>query len=829
MKRTLNFIGNVVGVTALLLFFAAAFYHLTNDYFFLWGKHRDFSLIGWGMMFLLWGTAFCRFRKKDTLLLETAGWATLLCIAFEAYRFLIYAGYESCRIYLTTIMGLEIVTFVLALIYHQKKIVFFGLSAFLITFLGIFFVLPGVVYNIYFDIVVFVCALLWLTLNYVKDEKIICVMKRCSLAIILCCMAVSGWKYYDLRAEGIRFYETGVKEAFKEPKVSIVVPVYNAEDTVERAIDSLRHQSLKEIEIIAVDDGSTDKTAEILDKYAAFDKRIKVIHQKNAYIGAARNRGMHEAKSKYIAFIDADDRVDFNFFEELYKEAEKSDADIVYTTQIWKVKNKFPEVKEKLQVATMNERQVCFESIGTGFVWNKLYKLDFLKKNNILFSTRRTIYEDSYFSLQLIMHVNKVSKVDNVAYYFSRYEESTCTVNVNKSSIGKVQLDVFLDLDELIQNSDFDEEKKEKYLKFSKDNRNYLFEESYVTLALDEDRVIFKKMIEEKFPDDEIDFDMLDERIMQKKGKIKVSVIMPVYNAERTVRRTLDSLLAQTLKEMEIIVVNDGSTDDTVEIVKEYGKKHPKIRLFKQENAYVGAARNRGQREAKGEYIAFIDADDTLSENFYERLYETAKKNNADVVAADHVVSVWEKENREELYVERQKFTDNEVIEDLADYRANVLGYVWDKIYRAEFLKEHDIWGTLRRTPAEDNYFTTQVLLYADKMYVAKDTTHYYWRGSASETGVKYTSAKDEIVEMFADLNKLIKKAKINKKKKESFFKAVETVRQKMLRNYFDCLRNEDNNLILNKIVKTFPNDETAVLKPANDNEGGHLLYQKVM
>lgn len=94
------------------------------------------------------------------------------------------------------------------------------------------------------------------------------------------------------------------------PLVSVVVPVYNAEPYLRECLDSLFGQTLKEIEIIAVDDGSTDGSGKILDEFAARDRRLKVIHQENAGVSAARNRGIKAARGRYLTFVDADDRID---------------------------------------------------------------------------------------------------------------------------------------------------------------------------------------------------------------------------------------------------------------------------------------------------------------------------------------------------------------------------------------------------------------------------------------------------------------------------------------------------------------------------------------
>ena len=112
------------------------------------------------------------------------------------------------------------------------------------------------------------------------------------------------------------------------PKVSIVVPMYGVEKYLEKCVNSLIHQTLKDIEIILVDDGSPDKCGEIAEQYAKNDARIKVIHQKNAGLGPARNTGMEVAVGEYIGFVDSDDWVNETMFEHLYNAALKGNADI---------------------------------------------------------------------------------------------------------------------------------------------------------------------------------------------------------------------------------------------------------------------------------------------------------------------------------------------------------------------------------------------------------------------------------------------------------------------------------------------------------------------
>lgn len=117
----------------------------------------------------------------------------------------------------------------------------------------------------------------------------------------------------------------------------------------------------------------------------------------------------------------------------------------------------------------------------------------------------------------------------------------------------------------------------------------------------------------------------------------KVSVVVPFYNTEKYLEKCLDSLVNQTLKELEIILVNDGSTDSSLEIAKNYQQKDSRIKIVEQEHLKQGAARNSGMKVAAGEYIGFVDSDDWVDLDYFEKLYNTAKQYNADIALATNV------------------------------------------------------------------------------------------------------------------------------------------------------------------------------------------------
>ncbi len=114
--------------------------------------------------------------------------------------------------------------------------------------------------------------------------------------------------------------------------------------------------------------------------------------------------------------------------------------------------------------------------------------------------------------------------------------------------------------------------------------------------------------------------------------KSKISVIIPIYNTEKHLRQCLDSIINQTLKEIEIICVNDESTDGSLDIVNEYAQKDERIKIINKKNNGAAAARNTGMDHAAGEYIGFVDSDDWIALDMYEKLYENAKSYNSDIV-----------------------------------------------------------------------------------------------------------------------------------------------------------------------------------------------------
>jgi len=200
--------------------------------------------------------------------------------------------------------------------------------------------------------------------------------------------------------------------------ISVIIPVYNVEAFLERCIDSVINQIYPHLEIILIDDGSTDKSGDICDRYAQADGRIVVVHQKNAGLSAARNRGLDIAKGEYIGFVDSDDYIDADMYQALYNKAVETGCDIVECDLRHTYKN--TEDIEKTVRHYDKKDLICF---GRGVAWNKLYRHGLIQETGVRFPAG-LIYEDMEFHIKLIPHINGYEYVDIAPYHYVQRKRS---------------------------------------------------------------------------------------------------------------------------------------------------------------------------------------------------------------------------------------------------------------------------------------------------------------------------------------------------------------------------------------------------------------------
>ena len=210
------------------------------------------------------------------------------------------------------------------------------------------------------------------------------------------------------------------------PCISVIVPVYNAEKFLPCCLESLRRQTLKDIEIIAVNDGSTDCSAEILKQTAAVDKRLKIISQKNSGVSAARNKGLREAVGDFVCFVDADDYVCDSFLEKLYQAAVAARADIAAGEIIYIKHNKNKQLlklKKSAIYKTTLEKYLACGMPRQNFVWNKIYRRTVLTESGVLF-TEGMCFEDVEWSHKALHFCGDLVTVPGAIYYYRQNSAS---------------------------------------------------------------------------------------------------------------------------------------------------------------------------------------------------------------------------------------------------------------------------------------------------------------------------------------------------------------------------------------------------------------------
>lgn len=223
------------------------------------------------------------------------------------------------------------------------------------------------------------------------------------------------------------------------PKVSIIVPIYNVEKYLERCIDSLIGQTLNDIQIILVNDGSTDNSGKIAKEYAVkHQDKIIYLEKENGGLSDARNYGLPYATGEYIAFLDSDDYIEKEAYHEMYEKAKTTNADYVECDFLWEYPDK---IRRDKRVEYKNKKEML--AFVRVVAWNKLIKREIIEANNLKFP-KGLRYEDVEFTYELIPHLNKVSYIDKCFIHYTQRENSIANVQNARTA------EIFTILDDVI-------------------------------------------------------------------------------------------------------------------------------------------------------------------------------------------------------------------------------------------------------------------------------------------------------------------------------------------------------------------------------------------
>lgn len=534
------------------------------------------------------------------------------------------------------------------------------------------------------------------------------------------------------------------------PKVSVIIPVYNVELYLHECLDSVINQTLKDIEIICINDGSTDNSLTIIENYAEKDPRIIVFSQENSGQSATRNNGLSVANGDYICFMDSDDLLECDALEYLWNEASKNNLDVLYFDaksifETEELKNRKSSYQTYYKRDNKYQKIVPGEQLFSELLKDSAYRVspclqlicrEFLNRTNIKF-VEGIIYEDNIFTTEVMLAAHKVSHRAK-PFYIRRVRENS--IMTKKETFHNLY-SYLVCVTEL--------------LKFAKNYNNDLAVSNslnYFISFLQKDIVrIFNILsIEEKMCLEQLTENQqkILTEIIQTKGKmdiknfgcsnsnVDVSVVIPVFKVENYLRKCLDSICGQSLRNIEIICIDDGSPDESGKICDEYAKRDKRITVIHQENAGLSEARNKGISVANGKYIAFVDSDDWVHPNFLEALYRLCEDNNCTIAECGLQKFSSEDELVQENYLSAQIITGKDAVHGRFELDGWRHGVTWNKLYRRELFddvlfpkgKQH-----------EDEYTTYKLLWKANKYALSENSLYYYRQRPDSIMGQKFS------------------------------------------------------------------------------------------
>lgn len=530
------------------------------------------------------------------------------------------------------------------------------------------------------------------------------------------------------------------------PKVSVIIPCYNTAHYLEECLESIASSTLREIEIIVINDGSTDDSIDIIRGYAGRDHRFLVIDRENKGFSATLNEGIRAASGKYLAFLDSDDYIDVRFLKTAYEAAEKYGLDLATANHInFTGSSYFSNLKSSYETCVINTAlynrvitgrdNVAFQRFNQ--MWATLYRMDLIRNNEIYMNENVASCSDNGFVFQTILCAQKIMYLNCISIYHRKDNENSLTANA-----GLMMTDYIAEFSHVKQSlikrelwPEYKEIVIERFIwncytalsviPFAAQMDFILNVSGIIRLELESDNYREENFLSSSgyrnvFSCAYLPYEYYKQYLEQ---KYKVSVIIPVYNAEPFIRATLDSVIAQTLKEIEIILVDDGSTDGSFDILNEYAENDGRITVLTQINQGAGAARNYGMKAAHGKYLSFLDADDYFYPDMLKDSFEHANKNNADItvfMAEDYFV------NKDKTVMLNKFFFDdgnalpsNKPVFSIKDIKANpftsVATWAFDKLFLRSFIQRNNIKFQPLMV-SNDVYFTLTALMKASRI-----------------------------------------------------------------------------------------------------------------
>ena len=572
-----------------------------------------------------------------------------------------------------------------------------------------------------------------------------------------------------------------------------MVAAYNAEAFIGRCLLSLLSQTVATIEVVLVDDGSSDNTCDVARQLAQNDHRLTVVSQPHQGVSAARNRGLRESHGDFVGFVDADDYVHPQYVERLlgalteYPEAEMAMAPSVRTSSARDVSMSMYVYKgSPTLVDGAVLRQALF--VGTGWLsfqqchvcHGKLFRRQLL--DSLSFPERYAVCEDAVFMCKVFQRITQAVWVDARLYFWYQHGRSVLHGGLTKARIDSLQ--AYMDCREIVADDDVAVRTAclrriithGQWLRHlatatrlqpavdavvrsvDKSLRHELFTCGGLTirqrlhlLLLSYSRHYRKQHFGPKKLAEQPQTDVLSDigKAPEEQNGM-VSVVIPIYNMAPWLRECLDSVVGQKYRNLEIILVDDGSTDGSGDICEEYARRDNRIRVIHQSNAGLSAARNAGLCVATGDYVLMPDGDDVLHPQLVSLARKALLRGNFPFA----MVLAKEMRTASDFLMEPLRMaplrllSQWEFIGGLTNRsQMGVNCHVaWNKLYRRTAIARH----RFEDTAAEDTLFNARLAMDLDSIVVV-DAPLYGWRqreGSLSRGHSNTTKQADRLLSL---------------------------------------------------------------------------------
>lgn len=557
--------------------------------------------------------------------------------------------------------------------------------------------------------------------------------------------------------------------------VSVIIPIYNKSQYISECLNSVLTQTLEDIEIICIDDGSTDDSVEIVEFFAESHDNIILIKKENEGVGKARNLGIETATKKYICFMDPDDYYpDDEILKTLYNLAEFNDVKICggsfSSIKNGKLKTDYSYPNEGYRFSKEGIIEYSDYQFDYGF-HRFIYRRDMILEKNIRFPNYIR-FQDPPFFVSCMISAGSFYATPTETY---RYREGYKKLEWNLSK--KIDnLQGMLEILDMAHKNNLDMLKERMFFRMTSDyyrdiiiRNDSRYEFSVVSEILE--RI-------NKYIDTESKYyikflKLFDEVNKNAKKKADVppaiSIVIPVYNVEKYIGECLDSVIHQDFKDIEMICVDDGTKDRSAEICETYAEKDSRITVVHRFNGGLSRARNTGADFADGVYLYFLDSDDMLNEGALSIMYREMSENSLDALFFD-AKTIFELETPDKYETKfKNQYADRMDSTDVVDGKFLFRKMIDSGAYRSPVQLSavsknfYDSTG-LRCFPDilhEDNLYTFEVLIYAKRAkYIAEKLYVRRIREDSIMTSEKSFKNFYGFLKVYTEMNRIIKDTK---------------------------------------------------------------------